>query len=109
MVIVSRDEHDLTISSIQLIAVLITVYTQNNIFQGLDLFIQSFEYIQQVKGVTKYKYVCSAVTQIWVGIFGIFVTFVIIMQSEEVVDLLLNFTAMEFVASLGKFSWFWGC
>lgn len=86
--------------SAELIAVLITVYTQNNIFQGLDLFIQSFEYIQQVKGVTKYKYVCSAVTQICVGIFGIFITFVIIMQSEEVIDLLLNFTAMEFVASL---------
>ncbi|CAJ1937139.1 unnamed protein product [Cylindrotheca closterium] len=84
----------------ELIAVAITVYTQNNIFQGLDLFVQNFKYIREVPGVTVYKYYLAALTQVNVGIFGIFVTFLIIMQSEEVVDLLLNFTAMEFVASL---------
>ncbi|CAJ1933014.1 unnamed protein product [Cylindrotheca closterium] len=84
----------------ELIAVVITVYTQNNIFQGLDLFVQNFKYIREVPGVTVYKYYLAALTQVNVGIFGIFVTFLIIMQSEEVVDLLLNFTAMEFVASL---------
>eukprot|EP00980_Cylindrotheca_fusiformis_P017420 scaffold5418_cov107-Cylindrotheca_fusiformis.AAC.1 len=84
----------------ELLAVIITVYTQNNIFQGVDLFVQSFKYIREVPGVTAWKYYTAATTQTIVGIYGIFVTFVIIMQSPEVVDLLLDFTAMEFVAAL---------
>eukprot|EP00526_Cylindrotheca_closterium_P002841 CAMPEP_0113601178 /NCGR_PEP_ID=MMETSP0017_2-20120614/92_1 /TAXON_ID=2856 /ORGANISM="Cylindrotheca closterium" /LENGTH=988 /DNA_ID=CAMNT_0000509457 /DNA_START=15 /DNA_END=2981 /DNA_ORIENTATION=+ /assembly_acc=CAM_ASM_000147 len=84
----------------ELLAVLITVYTQNNIFQGVDLFVQSFNHIGQTPGVTIWKYYIAAVTQALVGLYGVFVTFIIIMQSQEVVDLLLNFTAMEFVAAL---------
>eukprot|EP00526_Cylindrotheca_closterium_P000026 CAMPEP_0113614218 /NCGR_PEP_ID=MMETSP0017_2-20120614/7048_1 /TAXON_ID=2856 /ORGANISM="Cylindrotheca closterium" /LENGTH=872 /DNA_ID=CAMNT_0000523369 /DNA_START=40 /DNA_END=2658 /DNA_ORIENTATION=+ /assembly_acc=CAM_ASM_000147 len=84
----------------EFIAVVITVYTQNNIFQGLDLFVQSFKYIGKVPGVTVYKCYLGALTQVNLGIFGIFVTFVLIMQAQDVVDLLLDFTAMEFVACL---------
>ncbi|KAL3931572.1 MAG: hypothetical protein SGBAC_011243 [Bacillariaceae sp.] len=84
----------------ELLAVLITVYTQNNIFQGVDLFVQSFKYIGQTPGVTIWKYYIAAITQVLVGLYGVFVTFIIIMQAQEVVELLLNFTAMEFVAAL---------
>eukprot|EP00980_Cylindrotheca_fusiformis_P018198 scaffold5889_cov115-Cylindrotheca_fusiformis.AAC.5 len=62
--------------------------------------VESFKYIREVPGVTAWKYYTAATTQTIVGIYGIFVTFVIIMQSTEVVDLLLDFTAMEFVAAL---------
>ena len=43
-----------------------------------------------------------AVTVIFIeGVFGLSVTFVLIVRSSEVVDLLLNFTAIEFVSLLG--------
>eukprot|EP00980_Cylindrotheca_fusiformis_P016234 scaffold4825_cov132-Cylindrotheca_fusiformis.AAC.11 len=86
--------------AVELLTVIITVYTQNNIFHGVDLFVQSFKYIQEMPGVSAWKYYAAATTQTIVGIYGIFVTFIIIMQSTEVVDLLLDFTAMEFVAAL---------
>ena len=82
----------------------ITVYTQSNMFQGVNLLGQSFKYIKNVPGVTVWKYAFAAGTQIMVGMYGIFVTFIIVMQSDDVLDLLLDFTAMEFVSALDDVS-----
>eukprot|EP00980_Cylindrotheca_fusiformis_P016232 scaffold4825_cov132-Cylindrotheca_fusiformis.AAC.9 len=68
--------------------------------EGVDLFVQSFRYIQEVPGVKAWKYYIAAASQTTIGVYGIFVTFVIIMQSPSVVDLLLDFSAMEFVSAL---------
>ncbi|CAJ1946015.1 unnamed protein product [Cylindrotheca closterium] len=89
----------------ELFAVMITVYTENNLFQGVDLFVQSFDTLVETPGVTFYKYYMTATAAVLVGLYGIFVTFIIIMQAESVVDLLLDFTAMEFVAALDDASY----
>ena len=49
---------------------------------------------------TKFKWVLSLVLRAAEGLIGLFVTFMLIMQSKTVLDLLLNFTAMEFVSLL---------
>lgn len=104
-------------------AIAITVYTQGDFFEGIvgpaklifvyfcfafltsesgrqsDLFFFTYEVIHKaIPSITKPKYYFTAVTEILLGCFGIVVTFILIMQSNEVVDSLLNFTAMEFVA-----------
>jgi hypothetical protein len=37
-----------------------------------------------------------------VGAYGLLVTFLLIITSSDVVDLILNFTAIEFISLLGK-------
>lgn len=37
-----------------------------------------------------------------VGIYGLVVTFLLIITSADVIDLILNFTAIEFISLLGK-------
>ena len=49
---------------------------------------------------TKFKWALSIVLRATEGLFGLFVAFMLIMQSAKVLDLLLNFTAMEFVSVL---------
>jgi hypothetical protein len=49
---------------------------------------------------TPFKFKFSAILRVISGNFGIMSTIVLVMYSTEVVDLLLNFTAMEFVATL---------
>lgn len=72
-----------------------------SIFRERDLFFFTFKAMHAtVPGISMGKYYFAAITQVLVGCFGVFVTFILIMKSNEVVDLLLNFTAMEFVAGL---------
>jgi hypothetical protein len=55
---------------------------------------------------TKFKWILSLVLRASEGLLGLLVTFMLIMQSKTVLDLLLNFSAMEFVSLLddGAFS-----
>ena len=49
-------------------------------------------------GVTRWKWILSVALRGSEGLLGLFVTFLLIMQSDTVLDLLLNFLAMEFVS-----------
>mmetsp|Transcript_5491 Transcript_5491/g.8073 ORF Transcript_5491/g.8073 Transcript_5491/m.8073 type:complete len:227 (+) Transcript_5491:555-1235(+) len=87
--------------SIKVVAILIAVYTQNDFFDGLWLWVNGYKCLKN-SGNFDYisfpKYFCAVFFQIATGLIGLFVTFILVMQSKEVVDLLLSFTAMEFVA-----------
>eukprot|EP00984_Skeletonema_dohrnii_P025011 scaffold14154_cov114-Skeletonema_dohrnii-CCMP3373.AAC.5 len=52
------------------------------------------------EGTTKAKWILSILLRAFVGMFGLFLTFLLIMQSTDVINLLLNFLAMEFVSQL---------
>ncbi len=51
-------------------------------------------------GITRTKWGLSIFLRFFEGAFGLFLTFLLIMQSTTVIELLLNFTAMEFVSRL---------
>mmetsp|Transcript_25801 Transcript_25801/g.39581 ORF Transcript_25801/g.39581 Transcript_25801/m.39581 type:complete len:788 (+) Transcript_25801:155-2518(+) len=82
----------------QIFAVLVTLYTQSDFIDGIFLLTEGWKAFSEI--TTPFKFHFSAVLRVISGNFGIMSTFVLVMYSTEVVDLLLNFTAMEFVATL---------
>jgi hypothetical protein len=59
-------------------------------------------YFEDFEGATRTKWAMSIVLRAFEGLLGLFVTFLLVMQSENVLDLLLNFSAMEFVSLLDE-------
>ena len=56
---------------------------------------------KKFKGSTKGKWWFAILAAALDGGFGLVVTFMLVVQSAQVVELLLNFTAIEFVAHFG--------
>lgn len=89
---------------VQFMALLIAVVTQTDLVKGLDnirvrnssSFWRSFPHASQRKLVF-----CIA-TQCLQGCLGLMTSFFLIIQSETIYDLLLNFTALEFVGQLDE-------
>jgi hypothetical protein len=82
----------------QIFAVIVTLYTQSDFIDGIFLITERWKAFKDV--TTPVKFNISAIMRVLAGNVGIASTFVLVMYSTEVVDLLLNFTAMEFVATL---------
>ena len=85
-------------SLFQIFAVTVTVYTQSDLIDGIFLLTEGSQNL--LKFTTPPKFFFSVCLRIVAGTFGIAATFLLIIYSTEVVELLLNFTAIEFVATL---------
>jgi hypothetical protein len=93
-----------TVRATQVLAIIIAIVTQDDVKKVIlilrdgydaDVFHGTFG-----PDATKFKWILSLVLRAAVGLVGLFVTFMLIMQSKTVLDLLLNFSAMEFVSLL---------
>ena len=93
----------------QVIALFITLMSQNDLLCGLTLLFQGYD-DTSAEGIGKsfphatwMKWVVTATSLILEGLLSLTVTFLLIITtSDNVVDLLLNFTAIEFVSVLDE-------
>ncbi|CAB9527771.1 Inherit from bactNOG: outer membrane autotransporter barrel [Seminavis robusta] len=98
----------------QFVAILIAVATQDDIRTAILLAYDGYktEHFQPFVdngakvAVSFPKWLCAIVFRILEGGLGLIVTFFLIVRAEVVVDLLLNFTAMEFISQLDELAFF---
>lgn len=93
-----------TVRATQVIAILIAVFTQQDIRNAMNMLRDGYrpEYFIAFDGANLSKWLLSILLRILAGVLGLVVSFLLIMQAETVIDLLLNFTAMEFVSMLDE-------
>ncbi len=87
----------------EVIAIFISIITQQDVRKAICLYRDGFDesgLTQVFKGATLIKWWLSIVLRASEGLLGLFVTFILIMQSNSVRELLLNFSAIEFVSML---------
>jgi hypothetical protein len=88
----------------ELLAIIIAIIVQDDVKKVILILRDGYDadMFQETFGpdATKFKWALSLVLRATEGLFGLFVAFMLIMQSAKVLDLLLNFTAMEFVSVL---------
>lgn len=86
----------------ELIAIVIAIITQDDVRKAVNLLREGFDtdLPKAFQGATVVKWILSIILRASQGCFGLFVTFLLIMQSSTVLELLLNFSAMEFVTLL---------
>ena len=93
-----------TVRATQVLAIIIAIVTQDDVKKVILILRDGYiaDVFQGTFGTdaTKFKWVLSLVLRASEGLIGLFVTFMLIMQSKTVLDLLLNFSAMEFVSLL---------
>jgi hypothetical protein len=81
----------------------VTVITQDDLITALQLIHTGYKGVGSAFQNTNYlKWFCPLFLLSWVGAYGLLVTFLLIITSADVVDLILNFTAIEFISLLGK-------
>jgi hypothetical protein len=82
---------------------IVTVITQDDLITALQLLHIGYSGIGQTFENSFYmKWFSPLFLLFWVGAYGLVVTFLLIITSGEVIDLILNFTAIEFISLLGK-------
>ena len=108
---------DLTVRFSQLIAISIAVISQSEVRQSLHILYRGFDKDAQKKALQndpdqtngqevpsesemQLKWYLSIALRLFNGSLGLAVTFMMIMREETVRDVLLNFTAVEFVSTV---------
>jgi hypothetical protein len=83
-------------------AIMVAIITQDEVGTAVALIRDGFDedLVEAFPGATKAKWVWSIALRAFEGLFGLLLTCLLIMQSTTVLDLLLNFLAMEFVSKL---------
>ena len=88
-----------TVAIGQLFALIITVCTQDDLITALMLLIDGYDQQSMLEafpgGAYFYKWMLTAASMIGEGIFGMLVTFLLIITASDNVSLLLNFTAVS--------------
>eukprot|EP00984_Skeletonema_dohrnii_P021179 scaffold10510_cov84-Skeletonema_dohrnii-CCMP3373.AAC.13 len=86
----------------EVLAIVIAIITQEDIRKAVNLLRDGFDQNlpKKFKGATFAKWGLSIALRASEGLLGLFVTFLLIMRSSSVLDLLLNFLAVEFVTML---------
>ena len=82
----------------QLVAIVITILTQDDIRAGIEMLNAKYlaaEFRAQFPYTSIYRWYFSIFMRIFEGAFGLMTTFVLIVSESTVINLLLNFTAME--------------
>ena len=93
-----------TVRATQVLAIIIAIVTQDDVKKVILILRDGYD-VDVFQGTfgpdaTKFQWVLSLVLRASEGLTGLFVTFMLIMQSKTVLELLLNFSAMEFVSLL---------
>lgn len=82
----------------QLVAIVITVLTQDDIRSGIEMLNARYHaevFQAEFPYTNRCRWYFSIAMRIFEGGFGIMTTFILIVSESTVIDLLLNFTAME--------------
>ena len=89
-----------TVRIAEYVAILISVFMQDDLVQGLHLINEGHDRVGKgFEHASKLKWGFHIILRLVEGSLGLVVTFILIMQQVSVLELLLNFTALEFVAS----------
>jgi hypothetical protein len=97
---------DWTVQVCQLIALFITVITQDEVRVSLNVLVDGYPETEAAfgaigcKDTSKAKWFISAILRLFAGMYSLLLTFILIITSNEVRDLLLNFTAVEFISNV---------
>ncbi|KAL9187613.1 hypothetical protein ACHAXT_005991 [Thalassiosira profunda] len=93
---------ELPVRITEVLAITVAILTQDDVRKAINLLRDGYDDAAFRSafgsGVAKSKWMLSIVLRGSEGLLGLFVTFLLIMQSDAVLDLLLNFSAMEFVS-----------
>jgi len=88
----------------------VAVITQDDVRSAINLAYESYDseagLTKAFRGASKEKWAFSVFCRFVAGALGIFVTFLLVMTQDDSVELLLNFTAMEFVSKLDDVAFF---
>lgn len=89
---------------LQFVAVAFTVITQTDVIKGLDLMrlVSNSSFREAFPHIKTWRVVLCICCLLLEGTVGVIVSFMLIVTSDNVVDLLLNFTAMAFVSELDE-------
>ena len=97
---------DILMRLAQAFALIVAMYTQSDLVDAVFMLTEGSQQLQNNhddvndKITTPFKFALSNVMRFVAGNLGIVSSFVLVIYAPEVVDLLLNFTAIEFVATL---------
>lgn len=88
----------------QLVALIIAVATQEDVRVAFSQFYDGYsDEMFEPFGTVKFGgWLFSSICRLVEGFFGLIATFVLIMTGESVVEILMNFTALEFVSQLDE-------
>ena len=87
----------------QVLAILITVVSQDEVRLSLNVLATGYDEVvlnAMHEGVSKPKWYFSLISRFLVGCLGLSVTFMLIVRADTVRDMLLDFTAVEFISQL---------
>jgi hypothetical protein len=92
----------------QILAILITVATQQDMHISMNLLYGGFNTDLQraFPTATRAKWLFAIILRFLGGCLGLGITFFLIVSAETVIDVLLNFTAMEFVSQLDEVAFY---
>jgi hypothetical protein len=93
-----------TVRATEVLAIIVAILTQDDVKKVIHILRDGYDEdsFHDAFGheASRSKWALSIVLRGLQGLLGLFVTFMLIMQSNTVLDLLLNFSAMEFVSLL---------
>jgi hypothetical protein len=85
------------------ITIQVTVITQDDLITALQLIHRGYKGVGSTfEHVNYLKWFVPLISLSLVGAYGLLITFLLIITSSDVIDLILNFTAIEFISLLGK-------
>jgi hypothetical protein len=93
---------DIYVMVSQVIALLIAVITQEDVMYTIELITVGYDpaVLASHPSATRFYWVASCILRFLEGAVGVGIAFVFIVQSSTVIDIFLNFAAVEFVAGL---------
>lgn len=90
----------------EVLAIFISIITQDDVRKAICLYRGGYDdqteggLSKVFEGATLFKWWFSIVLRASEGMLGLIITFLLIMRSDSVLDLLLNFSAIEFVTNI---------
>ena len=95
---------DVAVRVTQIIAIIVAVITQHDVITSLDLLRDgdNSELQKAFPHSTLWKYVLATLSRFIQGSTRLILSFFLIVSTDTVVDLLLNFTALEFISTFDE-------
>ncbi len=99
---------ELEINFAQFIAILISVMVSNDVVQSLDVLLIEYDtgIVITFHDASYFKWALSNICRFIEGFLGIVVAFIFIVQATNVLDLFLNFLAVQFVSELDNVAFY---
>ena len=81
----------------QVLAILISVFVQDDLRIALNYMNEGYVNLDNLRNSSPMKWWFAMILRSFLGSFGLFVAFLLIVESDNVFDLLLNFTGVAFI------------